>query len=227
MPEDILTLIGLSRAGPASPPFWTRAVPAGSFSAISLVDGKTPDRATLIAICRACCYAMPDFVPVAPTRIRRDELARYAAGQQESLGALIARVGGRQETILTLEWKRRPATALPPPGDGRDWLRRRALQWRTASDRRDALDELANRLAAPAMGLAQAHAINTFEGGCDLSLLHRPGDQQALASRLEAETRAQALALQGITTGLSGPFPPYSFVYLPPHCESERRDAPA
>jgi len=226
MSEDILTLIGLSRTGPTRAPFWTRSVPVGGFNAISLIEGKAPDRATLIAICRACSFAMADFVPVAPTRMARDELALYTCDQCKALRALIDRVGGRQESILTLEWRDHAGQALPAAREGCDWLHRRVLQLRAGPDRRHELVALAQRLAGPAMALAEARTINAFDGGCDVSLLHSSRDQTALAGKIEAETQALAGPLDAVTAAFSGPFPPYSFVHLPPYRQTEHRNAP-
>lgn len=224
MRDESFMLIGLSLAGPRHEPFWTRAVPVGAFHAITLVEGKTTDRATLMAICRACCFGMPDFFPIAPSRISRQELAAYAADQEEALRALIARVGGLQESILTVEWTER----LPPPPGARgerEWLPLRALRMSGAPARRDDLAALARRLATPAASLTRAEAINAFDGGCDLSLLHTPKDEAALARRIGGALR-KASALQGVTAGLSGPFPPYSFIELPPYTPEQRRDIP-
>lgn len=225
MRDEPFMLIGLCLAGPQHAPFWTRAVPVGAFHAIALAEGKTADRATLMAICRACCFAMPDFFPIAPSRISRHELADYAADQEEALRALIARVGGLQESILTVEWtdRRKP----PPGGRGeREWLPLRALRMTGAPTRRDNLAALARRLATPAASLTRAEAINAFEGGCDFSLLHTPEDEAALGRRIGEALRSEAPALQGVTAGLSGPFPPYSFVELPPYTPEQRRDIP-
>jgi len=176
MPDEMLSMIGLTLATPSHCPFWTCAVPVGDFSAITLAEGKCPDQATLMAICRACSLSMPDFVPVAPTRISRRELAEYATHQRESLQALIARVGGRQETILTLAWKQPSLAPGPPAVAACDWLHRCDVQLREEMDRQEELAALAQRLAAPAEPLTEATVIYAFDGGCDLSLLHAPAD---------------------------------------------------
>ncbi len=227
MTDEMLTLIGLTLASPSHSPFWTRAVPVGRFSAITLNEGKRPDQATLMAICRACTLAMPDFVPVAPTRISQLELAEYVADQQEELQELILRVGGRQETILTLSWKEPSRSPSLPVVEEGDWQHRCDVQLCEEMIRQEELAALAHRLAAPAEPLTQASTFYAFDGGCDLSLLHAPSDQSALVQRIETLTCMQAPALSAVTAELSGPFPPYSFVHLPPYDLNARCNSPA
>jgi len=49
----------------------------------------------------------------------------------------------------------------------------------------------------------------------------------ALVERIEDLTRKRAPALSAVTAELSGPFPPYSFVHLPPHDATARCNSPA